>query len=63
MFAELTSELNLLQNSEDNLEELKELYIKKRGEGSKAELVVTDENGNETRELIHDFSKCDGTRT
>ncbi|MCM1506243.1 MAG: NADP-dependent isocitrate dehydrogenase [Ruminococcus flavefaciens] len=28
--------------------------------GSKAELVVTDENGNETRELIHDFSKCDG---
>lgn len=32
LFAELTSELNLLQNSEDNLEELKELYIKKRGE-------------------------------
>ncbi|MBO4524747.1 MAG: NADP-dependent isocitrate dehydrogenase, partial [Ruminococcus sp.] len=28
--------------------------------GSKAELVVTDENGNETRELIHDFTKCDG---
>lgn len=28
--------------------------------GSKAELVVTDENGNETRELIHNFSKCDG---
>ena len=28
--------------------------------GSKAELVVTDENGNETRELIHDFQKCDG---
>ncbi|MDE5834101.1 MAG: NADP-dependent isocitrate dehydrogenase, partial [Ruminococcus sp.] len=28
--------------------------------GCKAELVVTDENGNETRELIHDFSKCDG---
>jgi len=28
--------------------------------GSKAELVVTDENGNETRELIHDFKKCDG---
>lgn len=28
--------------------------------GSKAELVVTDKNGNETRELIHDFSKCDG---
>ncbi len=28
--------------------------------GSKAELVVTDENGNETRELIHDFSKSDG---
>lgn len=28
--------------------------------GSKAELVVTDENGKETRELIHDFSKCDG---
>ena len=24
-------------------------------EGSKAELVVTDKNGNETRELIHDF--------
>lgn len=32
LLAELTSELNLLQNSEDNLEELKELYIKKRGE-------------------------------
>ena len=28
--------------------------------GCKAELVVTDENGNEIRELIHDFSKCDG---
>ena len=27
--------------------------------GSKAELVVTDENGNETRELIHEY-KCDG---
>ena len=23
-------------------------------------LVVTDKDGNETRELIHDFSKCDG---
>ena len=29
-------------------------------QGSKAELVVTDKNGNETRELIHDFTKCDG---
>lgn len=29
---ELSSELDLLQNSEDNLEELKELYIKRRGE-------------------------------
>ena len=28
--------------------------------GCKAELVVTDENGNEKRELIHNFSKCDG---
>ncbi|MDE6834363.1 MAG: NADP-dependent isocitrate dehydrogenase [Ruminococcus sp.] len=28
--------------------------------GCKAELVVTDENGNEKRELIHDFAKCDG---
>ncbi|MCM1357960.1 MAG: NADP-dependent isocitrate dehydrogenase [Prevotella sp.] len=28
--------------------------------GCKAELVVTDENGNEKRELIYDFSKCDG---
>ncbi len=28
--------------------------------GCKAELVVTDENGNETRELIHDFAKSDG---
>ncbi|MDR0947836.1 MAG: NADP-dependent isocitrate dehydrogenase [Ruminococcus sp.] len=28
--------------------------------GSKAELVVTDENGNETRELIHDFKGSDG---
>jgi len=28
--------------------------------GCKAELVVTDQNGNETRELIHDFSKSDG---
>ncbi len=31
----------------------------KVGAGSKAELVVTDENGNETRALIHDF-KTDG---
>lgn len=29
-------------------------------QGSKAELVVTDKNGNETRELIHDFSSSDG---
>ena len=29
-------------------------------QGSKAELVVTDADGNEKRELIHDFSKCDG---
>ncbi len=29
-------------------------------EGSKAELVVTDENGNETRQLIHTFDKSDG---
>ena len=28
--------------------------------GCKAELVVTDKDGNETRELIHDFTKCDG---
>ena len=28
--------------------------------GCKAELVVTDKDGNETRELIHNFSKCDG---
>lgn len=28
--------------------------------GSRAELVVTDENGNETRELIHSFSGSDG---
>ena len=29
-------------------------------EGSKAELVVTDENGNETRALIHDFEGSGG---
>ncbi len=29
-------------------------------EGSKAELVVTDKDGNETRELIHDFKGTDG---
>ena len=29
-------------------------------QGSKAELVVTDKNGNETRELIHDFGGSDG---
>ena len=28
--------------------------------GCKAELVVTDVQGNETRELIHDFAKSDG---
>lgn len=28
--------------------------------GSKAELVVTDKNGNETRKLIHDFKDSDG---
>jgi len=28
--------------------------------GSKAELVVTDKNGNETRALIHDFKNSDG---
>ena len=28
--------------------------------GSKAELVVTDENGKETRALIHDFKNSDG---
>lgn len=30
------------------------------GKDSKAELVVTDKNGNETRELIYDFSDSDG---
>ena len=34
-----------------------EMKVKK---GSKAELVVTDENGNESRELIFDFKKSDG---
>ena len=29
-------------------------------QGCKAELVVTDAQGNETRELIHDFAKSDG---
>ncbi len=29
-------------------------------QGSKAELVVTDENGNETRSLIHNFNGSDG---
>ena len=29
-------------------------------EGSKAELVVTDKDGNETRSLIHDFTTSDG---
>lgn len=28
--------------------------------GSKAELIVTDESGNETRALIHDFKNSDG---
>jgi len=28
--------------------------------GCKAELVVTNPDGTESRELIHDFSKCDG---
>lgn len=34
-----------------------ELRVEK---GSKAELVVTDKNGNETRELIYDFKSSDG---
>ena len=34
-----------------------ELRVK---EGSKAELVVTDKDGNETRALIHDFKNSDG---
>ncbi|HNX64543.1 MAG TPA: NADP-dependent isocitrate dehydrogenase [Oscillospiraceae bacterium] len=29
-------------------------------DGSKAELVVTDKNGNETRQLIHEFKGSDG---
>ncbi len=29
-------------------------------EGSKAELIVTDKDGNETRELIHNFKDTDG---
>ncbi len=32
----------------------------KVSEGSKAELTVTDKDGNETRELIHDFVGTDG---
>ncbi len=32
----------------------------KAPKGSKAELVVTDANGNETRALIHDFKNSDG---
>lgn len=34
-----------------------EMQVKK---GSKAELIVTDKDGNETRELIFDFAKSDG---
>ncbi len=34
-----------------------EMQVKK---GSKCELVTTDENGNETRALIHDFADTDG---
>jgi isocitrate dehydrogenase len=34
-----------------------EMQVKK---GSKAELVVTDENGNESRQAIYDFSDSDG---
>lgn len=34
-----------------------ELRVK---EGSKAELVITDKDGNETRALIHDFKNSDG---
>ena len=29
-------------------------------DGSKAELVVTDKDGNETRELIHNFNGTNG---
>ncbi len=32
----------------------------KAAEGSRAEIVVTDKDGNETRELIHDFSGSGG---
>ena len=32
----------------------------KVAEGSRCELVCTDKNGNETRELIHDFNGTDG---
>ncbi len=32
----------------------------KVSKGSKAEIVVTDENGKETRALIHDFTNSDG---
>lgn len=34
-----------------------EMQVKK---GSKAELIVTDENGNETRQAIYDFADSDG---
>ena len=51
-------------NAIESLAKLKDisvdLILEAVEEGCKAELVVTDAQGNETRELIHDFAKSDG---
>lgn len=52
-----TSPITIARHAYGDVYKNVEMQVK---EGSKAELVMTDKNGNETRELIHNFCDTDG---
>ncbi len=52
-----TSPITIARHAYGDIYKNSEMKVK---DGSKAELVVTDKDGNETRQLIHEFSGSDG---
>ncbi len=52
-----TSPITIARHAYGDVYKNSEMKVK---DGSKAELIVTDKNGNETRQLIHEFKGSDG---
>ncbi len=52
-----TKHITIARHAYGDIYKNTEMRVKK---GSRAELVVTDENGSESRSLIHDFKESDG---